>query len=101
MTYISLVNTTYSCPDELGLSKYSCGQSEQYPAITLMVTNCVSNSSRWQAIHFISKVLCSLFRFNLQNLIMQTTSQTVNLVDKATAIALALPLQITDSSLRS
>lgn len=66
-----------------------------------MVTNCVSNSSHWQMIHFISRALCSLFRFNLQNLIMQTTSQTVNLVDKATAIALALLLQITDSTLQS
>ena len=31
---------------------------------------------------------------------MQTTSPTVNFVDKATAIALALLLQITDSSLK-
>lgn len=61
-----------------------------------MVTNCVSNSSHWQATHFISRVLCSLFRFNLQNPIMQTMSQTVKLVDKATAIALALLLHITE-----
>lgn len=101
MKCILPVNKTYSCPclDELGLCKQTCGQNEPYPTKTLMVTNCVSNSSHWQTINFISRVLRSLFRFNLQNLIMQTTSQIADLVDKATAVVLPRLLQITDSSL--
>lgn len=44
-----------------------------------MATNCVSNSSHWQAIRCISRVPCTLSRFSLQNLIMHSTSKTTSL----------------------